>query len=259
MKFNRALSIAAGTFTLAGLAAILPAQANTNFLAQGNVGDALTDEVNPERGNTPTTVESIDGRNEVYSPSPLGAPNQVQNQNQPGAQNQSRPGDVGDAIIDEAVPERPATPTTSETLQRTSPGGQGQGQGAGGVGAPQQQQQRPLPGAQNQSRPGDVGDPIIDEAVPERPNTPTTPETLQRSQPSGQGQGVGGGFGGMMDRQPGQFGTRPSDGPFPMINETFVNFNYGRRDSNDFPNAVGDTYKDKIGPELTNVYRLQNQ
>jgi hypothetical protein len=186
--------------------------------------------------------------------SPLGGSNQAQNQ--PGAQNQSRPGDVGDPIVDEAVPERPATPTTSETLQRVNPGGMGQGQGAGGM---DMQRQQPLPGAQNQTPRGDVGDPIVDEAVPERPATPSPTESMQRSQPSSQGQGSGAGFGGTLDRDPSRFGTRSSEDAAMGIDETFVNFNYGREDSGNFTQGVGDTYRDKIGPEMTNVYRLQNE
>ncbi|MBD2257825.1 hypothetical protein [Pseudanabaena sp. FACHB-2040] len=232
MKFNRALSIAAGTLTLASLAAVLPAQADSIFQyrspesnsreqtqpdsdvqAQGNVGDAIIDEVNPERGNTPTTIESIDGRtdgriqspmggqmemdgrNNIYTPSPLTTPGQVQNLNQPGAQNQSRPGEVGDAIVDEVNPERGATPTTSETIQRIRTDGQGQGTG------------------------------------------------------------FGGGYG----SDPNRFGTRSSENADMGINETFRNFNYGRGGANNFPQAVGDTYLDKVSPEISNIDRLQQQ
>lgn len=213
MKLNRAFSIVAGSLTLVGLAALMPAQANISqglgrddtLQAQsqgqpGNVGDAATDNVYPEQGNTPS-------------------PN-TPNYTTPTTPNNNTPGY-----------------TTPGTPGYTTPGAPGY----------------TTPGTPNNNTPGYTtpGTPGYTTPNPTAPYTTpnyTQPQTIQRLQNDGYRSTFG-------TRSPELFQRMGSDN----LNETFRNYNYGSQSLSDLSQNVGDAYRDKIGPEATNLFRLEQQ
>lgn len=158
MKFNRALQLAAGSLTLVGMAAVLPAQslAQNSQMNDGNVGDVYQNDVRPESGGAGGTMNN----NDMYRPSEMN-----QNQNQNG-------GNVGDVYRNDARPENGNTPSTIERI------GGDEGGSGGNIfnnrGTDMNSPNRSTgaidqPGMTDEE--GDVGDVYNSNMGPERPNT----------------------------------------------------------------------------------------
>lgn len=162
MKFNKLITLAAGSLALVGMAAVLPAQAEMTTersnvsqnqpgeAGAGDVGDVYQNDARPESGNN-------------SAPAP-GATNRPV---QPGTDPMS--GEVGDVYQNDARPESGNTPTADERINPSTGGNVFNERNPGA--AEDMNTQTGFPDSPQSDSEGDVGDVYNSNMGPERSNT----------------------------------------------------------------------------------------